>query len=402
MAAHLNEWLHLLLRWAHLIAGIAWIGSSFYFIWLDSHLTASSRGKEGVEGELWMVHSGGFYQVEKYRIRPGWMPDKELHWFKYEALLTWITGFLLLNVVYYLTGGAFLVDPAVSSISTPAAVALGLGSLAVSWLVYDGLFVSPLARRGGWAVGLSFALLGALILGLTHVFSGRAAYIHVGAVLGTLMVANVWIRILPAQRQMLEATRAGKEADHELGKAAKRRSVHNSYMTLPVLFIMLSNHFPTTYASPHSAGVLALLIVLGAAFRHYMIVGSRVSWLVPLVATGLLGLVILTAPALQESATQGQDVAAARAQPAVPFAQAQAIVQSRCVACHAARPADATFGPMPGGVSFEEPERMRTLAERIKFRAVVSRTMPLANKTGITDEERALLGRWVDQGAKLE
>lgn len=406
MTAQLAEWLNLLVRWLHLIAGISWIGSSFYFMWLDAALerpaTGSGKSPDKVEGELWMVHSGGFYQVEKRRIGPGEMP-KTLHWFKWEATFTWLTGILLMAIVYYWHGGLYLIDPAVSSISVGTAVAVSVGIIAASWLSYDLLWLLLGKRYGGLSTALSLAGAAGLAYGLCHVFSGRAAFIHLGAVFGTLMVANVWVRILPAQQKMIDATREGRTPDFTLGMAAKRRSVHNSYMTFPVLFMMLSNHYPALYGNSRSWLVLVLLVVFGAAVRHVMIAKTPAGrWAAaPVSLATLVSLIILTAPsgtfsfatARPEQDGRGGQIA---------FAQAKAVIQSRCIVCHSHDPADRTFGPSPGGVSFETDERILTLAQRIHFRAVESKTMPLANKTGMTDEERAILGRWVDQGARGE
>ena len=389
-----NDWLNLLLRWAHLIAGIAWIGSSFYFIWLDQNLEPPKPGEEAVEGSLWMVHSGGFYRVERRRVGPGAMP-RTLHWFKWEAAITWITGMLLLAVVYYFTHGLYLIDPAVSRLTPAAAAGLGLGTMALSWLAYDTLWRSPLARRAGVATTRSLVLVGAVTVMFCRLLSGRAAFIHVGSVLGTIMVANVWMRILPAQRRMIEATAQGKNPDFTEGERAKRRSVHNSYMTFPVLFIMLSNHFPSVYAAPLNALVLVLMMVLGAAARHAMIGrGASRRWAVAPALASLAGVALLTQPGL------GLRPMAGRAPgPAPAFSEVQAIVQVRCGTCHSRTPSAAGFASAPAGVMFDDPESIRRLAMRIYQRAVVTHTMPIANVTGITDEERAVLGRWVESGA---
>lgn len=402
MADNLHDWLSLILRWIHLIAGISWIGSSFYFMWLDSHILPPETPKKGVEGELWMVHSGGFYQVEKRLIAPGEMP-KTLHWFKWEATFTWISGFFLLGVVYYMTGGMYLVDPSVSAITPAAASVLGIGLMVVGWFVYD-LIWEKLGKNGKFSatlpLGLSLALLVGAVYALTHILSGRAAYIHVGSLFGTIMVLNVWVRILPAQQQMINATKEGRTPDFNLGKHAKRRSVHNSYMTFPVLFIMLSNHYPGTWAHPQNGLVLLLLMIFGAGIRHAMIVKKRGgTWALAPAAASLVTLITMTGPAKDPATVEAShDHHTAR----ITFAAAHAVISSRCIACHSSDPADRTFGPIPGGVSFESPEKIKAFAERIKFRAVTTRTMPLANKTGITEDERALLGHWIDQGASLE
>jgi uncharacterized membrane protein len=383
----LGDWANLLLRWTHFIAGIAWIGSSFYFIWLDRALTRPDPPKPGVEGDLWMVHSGGFYQVEKRHPAPGEVPPL-LHWFKWEAMLTWLTGMSLLVLLYYL-GGAYLLDPGVSRIGRGAATLLGIGLLVIGWVVYDWLWRSTLPRT--LATALSLALLVVVTVLLCRLLSGRAAFIHVGSLLGTLMVANVWLRILPAQQQMLDATRAGRPADFTLGERAKQRSVHNSYMTFPLLFIMLSNHFPATYASSANWLVLLLLCVAGGAVRHAMIGrGPASRWALVPAALGLAGAMFFSTP----KAAPGSDTVPS-------FAAVRSVVAQRCQPCHSQYQSDRTFGPAPGGVTFDTPESIARLAERIRVRAVETRTMPLANKTGMTDEERALLARWITAGAPL-
>ena len=391
----LHEWLNLLLRWTHFIAGIAWIGSSFYFVWLDHHLSAPAAPREGVVGEIWRVHSGGFYQVERRRLQPGEVPAS-LHWFKWEAMITWITGMLLLAIVYYFTRGVYLVsDVGAARISTSGAIALGLGSIAVSWFVYDALWRSPLARSSGVATAVSLGLLAVVSYVLCRELSGRAAFLHLGALLGTIMVVNVWMRILPAQQEMIDATKAGRPADYTLGDQAKRRSMHNSYMTFPVLFLMLSPHFPATSSGPWSWLVLLLLVAAGIAARHLMIgEGPRRLWAAAPGALALLGVALLTAPpALPRVEASG---------PPVAFSQVRAIVTARCVSCHAASPAIPTFGARPGGMSFEDDASIPAHADRILVRVVQTKTMPLGNMTAMTEEERATIGRWVLQGAKQE
>jgi uncharacterized membrane protein len=394
MTSWLTDWANLLLRWTHFIAGIAWIGSSFYFIWLDRALTPPAQPRPGLEGDLWMVHSGGFYQVEKRRPAPGEIPPV-LHWFKYEALFTWITGIALLVLVYYLTG-AYLLDPSVSHISRAAALAIGAGVLVIGWFGYDFLWSSGFARRQERvAAAVSLLLLVAISYLMCRLLSGRAAFMHVGSLLGTIMVANVWVRILPAQQEMLDATRAGRAADFTLGERAKVRSVHNSYMTFPLLFIMLSNHFPATYANPRNWLVLLLLFVAGAAVRHAMIGrGARARW-----ALGPAGLALAGAMFLSTSGGAARPAASPGAVPA--FVTVRAVITQRCQPCHSEYQTDSSFGFAPGGVMFDTPQSIQRLAERIRVRAVETKTMPLANKTGMTDEERALVGRWISGGAPL-
>ena len=394
------EWLNLLGRWVHVIAAIMWIGDSFLFMWMDSHLTPPTRPREGaVAGELWMVHSGGFYEVVKRRyLAPNEMPAS-LHWFKWQAYMTWISGFFLLVVVYYLGGSAYLTDPAVANLSGGAAIAISLGIFVVTWLIYDALWMSPLAREPKIANVLTCALVVAVVYALTQLYSGRASYLLTGATLGTVMAANVWRRIIPSQNQMLAATRAGTEVDVSLGLRAKQRSIHNHYITLPVLFTMLSIHFPSTYGNAYPGFMLVLIMVVGVVGKYVMNFQGRSSKLV--VAAGIVALIGVVSMTVHDT----QPAAASRALasgPPVAFAEAEAIIQRRCVNCHAARPANPSFPQPPNGVTLEDPRRIHALADRILVRAVTTKTMPLGNLTGMTDEERAVLGAWIAQGAKVD
>jgi uncharacterized membrane protein len=403
----LHEWLNLALRWVHLIAGIAWIGSSFYFIWLDQHLErvlvrpGEPVADPDLEGSLWMVHSGGFYRVERRRIAPGRMPAT-LHWFKWEAAITWLSGAALLGVLYYATRGLYLVDPAVSALTPRAATFLGLGILGGGWFVYDALWEWAGENRRGVATAISLALLVGIVLVLARTLSGRAAYIHIGALLGSIMVANVWARILPAQGAMIRATEQGAIPDWTNAEKAKLRSVHNSYMTFPVLFVMTSNHFPGTYGAPQRELVLLLLIAIGMGARHLMIGRGRgrFAWGVPMAAAAV-ALAILTAPARLEGRVDDAARAALAGEgPAPTFAEVQAVVLSRCVACHAAAPRIASFGAAPGGVNLERDGQIVRWADRIRERVVTTQTMPLGNMTAMTAEERLLLARWIGHGAR--
>ena len=392
MTGWLGDWANLLLRWAHFIAGIAWIGSSFYFIWLDRALTKPAQPTAGVEGDLWMVHSGGFYQVEKRRPGPGEIPPI-LHWFKWEAMLTWITGIALLILLYYISS-AYLLDPSVSRIGSGTATLLGIALLVGGWFGYDWLWRSKLPLPA--ASIISIALLVAATVLLCRLLAGRAAFMHVGALLGTIMVANVWMRILPAQQQMLDATRAGRPADFTLGERAKQRSLHNSYLTFPLLFIMLSNHFPATYAGALNWLVLLLLCVAGGAVRHAMIGrGGASRWALVPATLALAAAIFVATPraAARTSSAQPDSVP--------PFQAVRVVIAQRCLPCHSQYQSDRAFGPAPGGVTFDTPESVARLAERIRVRAVETRTMPLANKTGMSAEERELLARWIAAGAPL-
>ncbi len=312
--------------------------------------------------------------------------------------MTFLTGFPLLVLVYYMTGGVYLVDPAVSSITPGWAVVVGVGLLVVSWAVYDLLWTSPLARgTGRGAIVVSWVLLFAVVYGLTRVLSGRAAFIHVGAMLGTIMVANVWMRIIPAQKDLIAAAEAGRTVDDTLSTRAKQRSTHNSYVTFPVIFTMLSNHYPATYGHPLNWLVLSLLIVVGVAARQVMLARDKGKptdwWLVP-AAAALAVAVYLTSPAWHGGATgSGERVA---------FTAVKGVIERRCVSCHSRTPTDEVFRAAPNNVTFDAPESIRAHAETIRTRVVLLKNMPLANKTGITDAERALLARWIAQGALID
>ena len=397
MNSYFSEWLNLILRWFHLVAGISWIGSSFYFMWLDQSLEPPKKPRDGVEGELWMCHSGGFYQVEKRRIAPGSMPDI-LHWFKWEAAFTWLSGMGLLAVVYYLSDSAFLIDPARTKLNHAQASAIGISVLAVTWFFYDWLWNSKLGKsQAGFSLALCLVLTAGISWWLSQLFTGRGAFLHVGAMFGTIMVLNVWVRILPAQQKMIDATKEGRTPDFNLGKAAKRRSVHNSYMTLPVLFIMISNHFPATYSGPWNWVALLLMTFIGGGIRHMQIVGTRrVAWMgIPV--TGALALVIwICAP---KPALNG---GLAGQLPPPDFAQVRGIIQERCATCHSQHPTDDTFTVAPGGMMFDDPRMIKAFAARIKFRVIDSPTMPFGNKTKMTADERQILGRWLAAGANID
>ncbi len=393
MSQELLEWFNLLIRWFHIIAGIMWIGSSLYFVWLDTSLAEAPPEKDDVEGELWMVHSGGFYLVEKKYIKPGRLPET-LHWFKWEATFTWLSGILLLAVVYYGSDGAFLIDPSVKEMSLNTAIGYSLGTIVVSWLIYDYMWLWLGKKNELLAHFLSAVLLVALVWFFTHTFGGRAAFIHVGATLGTLMVANVWARILPAQQQMIDATDRGEVPDYSLGKAAKQRSMHNSYMTFPVLFMMVSNHFPGTFGNKMNWLILLLLFIFGAMMRHLMITfeaGDPAWWSGAVAICALLGTMYLTGLFNTE-----EQVADTSQKEVIPIAKVQMIVAQRCLPCHSSEPYLAGYKEPPKGFVIETPDQLRKLAGKIKSQAVDTVTMPLGNMTNMTKEERETLGAWID------
>ena len=397
MSAHLEQWLNLALRWAHVITGIAWIGTSFYFNWLNSRLAPPppERREAGVAGELWSVHGGGFYRVVKYTVAPGELP-RTLHWFKWEAYATWLTGFALLVLVYYMGATSFLVDPRVAALSPSTAVAVGVATLIVSWLVYDALCRSALGARPRALAATLFVLATALAWGLADLLSPRAAYVHVGAAIGTIMAANVLVVIIPAQREMVAALTAGRPPDAARGTQAALRSLHNNYLTLPVLFIMVSGHYPATYGHTLNWAILAGLTVIGVATRHWFNLrnqGRKNAWLLPTAALALVALALGTAP------RSGPAVSSVGGQ--VSFADVRLIVARRCAGCHSSAPTTPGIPAAPLGVRLDTPDEIRANASRILTVAVDAQTMPLGNVTGMTPEERALVGRWIRAGAAL-
>lgn len=390
-----RELLDLLVRWVHVIAGIMWIGNSLLFNWLDRVLTKEDTRHDETFGKTWLLHSGAFYEVEKTLLPPGRVPSP-LHWFMFQNLTTWVSGIFLLALVYYMGGAAYMVDANVSDISPGAAVALGIATLVGGWLVYD-LLWRALGRKPPLASAVSLALLVAVTYGLTQVLSGRAAYMHVGALLGTLMTGNVWLYIVPSQRGLVAATRAGKPQDPALSQRAKLRSIHNNYMTFPVIFIMVSNHYPSTFASELNWLILTVLMVASALVRHGMNVRFTARrWLPATFGVGLAGLV--AAGALMARPWEERAAAAGPAS----FAEVQTIMERRCVQCHAARPTDPLFTAAPGGVMLTTPEEIGRYADQIRVQVVEAKAMPLGNRTGMTDEERAAVAAWLDAGAPLE
>lgn len=399
MEFFLGEWPELIVRWAHVIFAIAWIGSSFFFNWEESHLEAPDPPRQGVAGELWMVHGGGFYRAEKYEAAPAALP-RTLHWFFLEATFTWISGALLLVLVYYTAADVFLVAPGGSTVEPGTAIAIGVGAIALGWVVYDLLWRSPLARHAALSAGLFFAFTLAVAWGLAQVLAGRATYMHTGAMLGTIMAANVWVHIIPAQRRMVAAMREGKPVDVARNRAAGLRSLHNNYMTLPVVFTMISGHYPETYGHAHGWLVLAALGAIGIAVRHAFNLRNRGQWRGAL-GYGAAATVAMLALMGALAPRAGEEAQAASAD-AVPFAAARAVIEHRCQTCHSARPRHKDFKEPPEGVAFDTPAQIKARAPRILARAVITRTMPLGDAGDMTDEERALLGHWIRQGARIE
>ncbi|MCJ2376832.1 urate hydroxylase PuuD [Vibrio sp. ZSDZ34] len=424
MDPHMTEWLNLVIRWVHMIVGIAWIGASFYFVWLENNLNRVNP-KTGLSGDLWAIHGGGIYHLEKYTLAPPQMPEN-LHWFKWEAYFTWITGVCLLAVVYYLNAEIYLIAPG-SGISAEAAIGIGIASLIAGWFIYDLLCDSPLGKAPLLLGVVLFAALVAAAYGLSQVFSGRGAYIHVGAIIGTIMVGNVFRVIMPAQRNLVKAIEENREPDPSLPAKGLLRSRHNNYLTLPVLFIMISNHFPSTYGSEYNWLILAGLAIFSILVRHYFNTrhgSQKFAWTIPIAALGMMTLAFVTSPyatsrstaspATQANTTnvsiapddlvaQVESVHSEKAtNTGVAFEAVNAVIKERCVVCHSATPTHAAFQTAPGGVVLDTPQEIKINAPRIVAQTVTTKVMPLGNLTQMTDDERVLIGDWVKQGASID
>lgn len=391
MEAYIVDWLNLLVRWLHFIAGVAWIGASFYFVWLDNHLEAPTEpadNEKGVGGELWSLHGGGFYHAQKYRVAPPELPPR-LHWFKWEAYTTWLSGMALLALVYWYGAEVYLIDASVAELTSVAAVGIAIGYIVGGWLVYDLLCRSPLARDDRVFAGVLFVLVALLAWSLCQLFGGRGAYIHFGAVLGTIMVANVAMVIIPGQRKMVAAAERGETPDPEPGIRAKQRSVHNTYFTLPVLFVMTSNHYALTYGHEYNWLILIGISLIGALIRIYFVARHKgQASLLPVIIAALLlaGIAAAIAPR-QQSAGDA----------AVSFGQVRDVVNRHCTGCHAENPTHPAFSAAPVGVVLDTDERILAEAARIHQQAVVTRVMPIGNLTGMTDDERQIIDRWYQE-----
>ncbi|MDI3184750.1 urate hydroxylase PuuD [Pseudomonas paracarnis] len=425
MEAHLLEWLNLSVRWVHMITGVAWIGASFYFVWLENNLNRVNP-KNGLAGDLWAIHGGGIYHLEKYKLAPPTMPDN-LHWFKWEAYFTWMSGVALLCVVFYLNPTLYLLAPG-SSLSGTEGELLGIGSLFAGWFIYSFLCDSALGKRPALLGLILFVLLIAAAYGFSKVFSGRGAYLHVGAVIGTIMVGNVFRIIMPAQRALVAAIAENRTPDPALPAKGLLRSRHNNYFTLPVLFIMISNHFPSTYGSQYNWLILAGIAVAAVLVRHYFNTrhdSQKYAWTLPVGALAMISLAYVTGPKpaepiakapaaieyqpLPETALGGGLKPAAPAAPAAEPAPAQAttdfgqvhhVIEQRCTVCHSAKPTSPLFSTAPAGVMFDTPAQIQQQAARIQAQAVASQIMPLGNITQMTQQERDLIGTWINQGAR--
>jgi uncharacterized membrane protein len=396
MEGFVTDWLGLLARWFHVIVAIAWIGESFYFVALDNGLRPArdpSQMPKGVFGEFWHVHGGGFYHMQKYTVAPPNMPEK-LHWSKWPAYTTWISGFTLFTIVYLSSPNTYLIDRAVLDMGPVVAIFSALGFLMLGWIVYDSL-CRLLRNRDtllGICVGL-YVLFASYVA--CHVFAGRAAYLIIGAMLATMMSANVIMVIIPGQRKMVDAMLRGETPNPIYGKRGKQRSVHNTYVTLPVVFAMLSNHYAITYTHPYNWAVLALIMLAAALIRQFFVMRHRgqVLWYLPL--TGI----VLIAGAIAWTLPKAMPMAAIPAgSSALKLTDIEPIIAQRCVQCHAAHPT--LVGSAPAGVLLDSAEAIALNAPRIYQQAVQLKAMPLGNVTHITDEERAKLGQWFTEGAR--
>ena len=397
------DWVELAVRWFHVVAGVAWIGASFYFIWLDNNLETPPQWKQdkGIKGDLWAVHGGGFYEVAKYRYGPEKMPET-LHWFKWEAYTTWISGMLMLSLVYYLGASAYLIDPNVMAMEPAQAITYSLLYIFGGLALYEAACRSPLRHNA-----MAFAIILAIVLagfawGAAQLFSARAAYIHFGALLGTIMAANVFTTIMPGQRKMVAAVTAKQEINPEWGENAKLRSVHNNYFTLPLLFTMISNHYPMTYQHEHGWIILVLISVVLAWVRHYFNLKHQGVKKPSILITGALGFIAIAAWATwpQVSPTSnkqtGNEVAVANL-PTVTQEQVVALMDKHCVSCHAAKPTDSMFPVAPVGVKLDSWELITQWQTKIYQRVSITKDMPFLNKSQMTQEERALIATWYRQ-----
>jgi len=388
MEAYVAEWLNLLVRWLHFITGIAWIGSSFYFIWLDNHLEAPKLPEDdekGVGGELWSVHGGGFYHAQKYRVAPQLLPET-LHWFKWEAYSTWLSGMFLLILVYWYGAQVYLIDPSIAELSPLTAVGIAAAVIVGGWFIYDVLCKTKLGSDDKLFGLLLFVLVSVLAWGLCQLFSGRGAYIHFGVVLGTIMVANVFFVIIPGQKRMVDAAERGEVPDPRDGINAKQRSVHNTYFTLPVLFVMTSNHYAMTYSHEYNWAILIAIALAGALIRIYFVARHKgqASPLPIIIAVILLaGVAALIAPGA--SAASGKSVV---------FEDVRTVIQHRCTSCHSDSPTHPAFPAAPAGVVLDTDAQIVAEAQRIHQQTVVTRVMPIGNLTGISEDERDIIDRW--------
>jgi len=395
MTAYLLEWVNLLGRWVHMITGIAWIGASFYFIWLDNSLEtpkSSEDSAKGVSGEVWSVHGGGMYHAQKYKLAPAVMPE-HLHWFKWEAYTTWISGMFMLALMYWYGAEIYLIDPGVAALSRPVAIAIGIAVIAIGWFAYNWLCESDIGKNENTMATILFVALSILAFLLCQVFSGRGAFMHFGSMLGTIMVGNVFFVIIPGQKDLVLAKQEGRDPDPIHGIRGKQRSVHNTYFTLPVLFVMISNHYAMTYGHKYNWLILIALTLIGALVRIYFVARHKgKASLLPLflALTVLAGIVTLIAPRQSDRLVS---IGAGNVQ----MATIQSIITERCSSCHASSPTQNGFAAPPKGIVLESEEDITRHAYTIHQQTVVTRAMPVGNLTGITESERATIDAWFNQ-----
>jgi uncharacterized membrane protein len=400
VATYLFDWLGLLVRWLHIVAGIAWIGASFYFVWLDNHLqpvSTADRVDPEVAGELWAVHGGGFYRSQKYRLAPAQLPAT-LHWFYWEAYTTWLSGFALLCLLYFFRAEAYLIDPAIASLSKLTAVLVALAALIVSWIVYDGLCRSPLARHTAALTSVLGAVFAAEAWMLCHLFSGRGAFMIFGASIGTIMVANVAMVIIPGQRELVLAKQQGREVNPAPGLRGKQRSVHNTYFTLPVLFVMISNHYAITYGVRNNWLVLIALSFAGACIRAWFVARHKPAQLHAFKAAlpALVGVLTLAAVIVAVAPPALPSMTATALSPGMEGRRVRMIIEQRCVPCHATSPTQPGFSAPPNGLVLQTLDQLAVHLPEVQ-QQLATRTMPLGNLTLMTEDERSLLLTWIGQ-----
>jgi len=392
----ITDWLSLIFRWLHIVSAVAWIGSSFYFIHLDLSLKPASDLPDGVQGNAWQVHGGGFYRIVKYLVAPKALPD-ELTWFKWEAYTTWLSGIALMVVVYYLDADLFLIDKAHFDLTPLQAAVFSAGSLALAWILYDVACKTGLARHELLLALGGYLFLVALTYAFTHVLSGRGALNQIGAIVGTIMVANVFLVIIPNQKKIVAALLAGQPPDPALGKSSKLRSVHNNYLTLPVIALMMSNHYPLIFATRFNWLIVAILLLLGPVIRHFFNArhaGKASPWWVWIVAAAGMAAIALLSAAGPAAVTSG-------ALPHAPtFAQVEEIVSTRCSMCHAGEPVWESIVTAPKAVLLDRPEHIHRNAKLIGRFAAWSSAMPPGNVTEMTGDERAIVAAWLAAGAE--
>ncbi|GAB3628668.1 membrane protein [Pandoraea terrae] len=402
MEAFITDWLNLLLRWLHVVAAIAWIGESFYFVMLDNGLKPPKEAEakqRGVFGEMWSVHGGGFYHSQKYLVSPPKMPE-DLHWSKWKSYTTWMSGFALFCVLYLLQPQTYLIDKNVADLAPSTAVGIAVAFLIGGWFAYDGL--CRLLGKNERVLGIAVALFVVVCtFATTHIFAGRAAFLIVGAMMATAMSANVFFWIIPGQRKSVDALAKGEVPNPIWGKLGKQRSVHNTYFTLPVVFIMISNHYAFTYSNKYNWLILSIIMLAGAMIRQFFVLrhSGKNLYALPVAGAALLaGVAVFAAPRPAPAPAAAHSEAGATAPAALKLSEIQPILTQRCATCHSAKPT--MMGSAPAGVMFDTPDEISQNAQRIYQQAVALKAMPLGNVTQMTDDERQKIAAWFNGGAQ--